>query len=150
MQFVTNKANICLFTGCLSNNSYIFIHIQSVLVSLPWMYLLKNKVDIRHPHVLFSRNTFKNYLIIHIYSFSNILFSFYFYQCIWSKMNMIFVILVLILIGIDTSMLKIVRYTFHTSAAFRLFPAHMEGFGPKKKLIFVISMGCLGGIPTKI
>jgi hypothetical protein len=45
---------------------------------------------------------------------------------------MIFVIPVLSLVGIDTKIMKIVRYNFHTSAAFRLFPAHMEGFGQKK------------------
>jgi hypothetical protein len=74
----------------------------------------------------------KIYLTIHVFLFAYNPFLFLFHGCIWSKINMIFVILVLSLLGIDTKIVKIVRFNFHTSAAFRLFPAHMEGFGQKQ------------------
>ena len=72
---------------------------------------------------LHIRGPLKNYLIIHIYSFSHILSSFLLYRYIWSKISIIFVILMLSLVGIDIKIVKILSFNFRMflplSGAFR-------------------------------
>ena len=86
---------------------------------------------IRHLHVLFSGNKHKNYLIIQIYPFSHILSMPHLNRYIWSKMNIIFVILMFSLLGIDTKIVKILSFNFIMFCHFSVFSGHMDGIGQK-------------------